>query len=48
MQKVTHDHNSRSRLRVLAWLFAVALLAPGWATAQEKPPLRGTPRRLEV
>ena len=37
MQKVTHNHISRSRLRVLAWLFAAALLAPGWATAQEKP-----------
>ncbi len=37
MQNVAHDRNSQSLLRVLAWLFAVALLAPAWASAQEKP-----------
>src|ERR1700689_1139650 len=38
MQNVAHDRNSRSLLRALAWLFAVTLLAPEWAAAQEKPP----------
>ncbi len=38
MQNVVRDRNSQSLLRALAWLFAVALLAPAWVSAQEKPP----------
>src|SRR5271155_5046851 len=38
MQTVVHDRNSDGFVRFLAWLLAAALLAPAWASAQEKPP----------